>query len=58
MVRLAKCKEMLAQGSTIKYCADATGYTDIKTLQRAFKRYEGITPGQYKESILKNQSTT
>lgn len=57
MIRLAKCKEMLAQGSTIKYCADATGYTDIKTLQRAFKRYEGITPGQYKESILKEQST-
>ena len=33
----------------LPYCAAATGYTDIKTLQRAFKRYEGITPGQYKE---------
>lgn len=54
-VRLAKCKELLEQGNTIKYCADATGYTDIKTLQRAFKRYEGITPGQYKESASQNQ---
>ena len=27
------------------------GAVDIKTLQRAFKRYEGITPGQYKESV-------
>lgn len=54
-VRLARCKELLEQGSTIKSCADATGYTDIKTLQRAFKRYEGITPGQYKEGIARNQ---
>lgn len=52
-VRLARCKELLEQGCTIKHCADATGYTDIKTLQRAFKRYEGITPGQYKEGSLK-----
>lgn len=54
-VRLAKCKELLGQGCTIKYCADATGYTDIKTLQRAFKRYEGITPGQYKEGAAQSQ---
>lgn len=57
IMRLAKCKELLAQGLTIRDCADMTGYTDIKTLQRAFKRYEGITPGQYKESAEKKAKT-
>lgn len=52
MVRLAKCKELLEQGYAIKDCVGMTGYTDIKTLQRAFKRYEGITPGQYKETVI------
>ena len=49
LMRLEECKKLLAQGETIKACAAATGYTDVKTLQRAFKRFEGITPGQYKE---------
>ena len=51
MTRLSGCKDLLAQGYAIKDCVAMTGYTDIKTLQRAFKRYEGITPGQYKESV-------
>ena len=48
-VRVDKCKELLAKGYTIKDCVEVTGYSDIKTLQRAFKKYEGVTPGQYKE---------
>ena len=54
MVRLTRCKELLEKGCTIKDCVSATGYTDIKTLQRAFKRYEGLPPGQYKETNRKN----
>lgn len=56
MVRLFKCKELLEQGYAIKDCVGMTGYTDIKTLQRAFKRYEGITPGQYKETVSNQKS--
>lgn len=56
MVRLSGCKDLLAQGYAIKDCVALTGYTDIKTLQRAFKRYEGITPGQYKESVTNQKS--
>lgn len=52
MTRLARCRELLAQGDTIRDCATAVGYTDIKTLQRAFKRYEGMTPGQYRDSLI------
>jgi len=47
--RLEVCKELLRQGMTIKDCTILTGYADTKTLQRVFKRYEGITPGQYKK---------
>lgn len=56
MTRLQECRKLLAQGKTIRYCAEATGYTDVKTLQRAFKRYEGMGPGQYKEEVLKNEA--
>lgn len=28
------------------------GYTNLNTFTRAFKRHEGITPGQYKEAIM------
>ena len=31
--------------------AESVGYLDAKALTRAFKRYEGITPGQYKEVV-------
>lgn len=51
-MRLEECKKLLEQGETIKACAAATGYTDVKTLQRAFKRFEGITLGQYKENKI------
>lgn len=53
-VRLSHAKEMLKNGSNIKNVASAVGYTDTKALARAFKRYEGITPTQYKDLISKN----
>lgn len=51
MLRLEECKKLLLQGKTIKYCADTVGYSDIKTLQRAFKRYEGMAPGQFRDEM-------
>ena len=39
---------LLDEGKTVKDAAEATGYLDSKAMIRAFKRYEGITPGQYK----------
>lgn len=50
-LRISKCKELLSEGMTIKDCAKETGYMDSKALIRAFKRYEGITPGQFKSNI-------
>ena len=48
ILRLNRCKELLDEGKTVKDAAEATGYLDSKAMIRAFKRYEGITPGQYK----------
>lgn len=52
-IRLQAAKEKLLSGMTVKACAEETGYSDVKTFNRAFKRYEGITPGQYKENAEK-----
>jgi len=47
-LRIQKCKELMDQGFSVNDCAKEVGYVDAKSFIRAFKRYEGITPGQYK----------
>lgn len=49
-LRIKKCKELLDQGKSVTDSAKDVGYIDAKSLIRAYKRYEGITPGQYKSS--------
>lgn len=46
-LRLEAAKGLLRQGLSVKETAERTGYADPRALIRAFKRYEGITPGQY-----------
>jgi YesN/AraC family two-component response regulator len=56
MQRLKECKRRLEAGASVKDTAEAVGYLDSKTLIRIFKKYEGITPGQFKnntESVKK-----
>ena len=36
---------------SIKDIARQVGYLDSKALIRAFRKYEGITPGKYKEAV-------
>ena len=48
-VRLKHAKEQLKEGNSVKQVASAVGYTDTQALTRAFKRYEGVTPSQYRE---------
>lgn len=47
-VRIGHAKEHLRQGKSVQETAALTGYTDARGLIRAFKRYEGVTPGQYR----------
>lgn len=53
MVRIAKAKELLNQGISVQDTSARVGYQEPRALIRAFKRYEGITPGQYQEMVLK-----
>jgi len=49
-VRVDKAKKLLKeQKMNISDIAKKVGYYDCKALIRIFKKYEGITPGQYKE---------
>lgn len=51
--RISKAKEMLAASAdiTVNEVAEAVGYNSSQTLIRIFKRYEGITPGQYRQEL-------
>ena len=44
---LEAAKKLLKEGKTVRETAELTGYGDSRALIRAFKRYEGSTPGQY-----------
>lgn len=57
MVRIAKAKELLNQGRTVQQASSQVGYLESRALIRTFKRYEGITPGQYQESHQWQQDT-
>lgn len=46
-------KEMTNMGSSIKDIAIAAGYTNVLTMTRAFKKYEGTTPGAYRKDSPK-----
>ncbi|MCR5254898.1 MAG: helix-turn-helix domain-containing protein [Acetatifactor sp.] len=49
MVRVSKCKELLDEGKSVKDAALLSGFIDSKSMIRTFRKYEGITPGQYKK---------
>lgn len=50
-VRLEKAKELLVAGGSIpiKEIGTAVGYENPRSFNRMFKKYEGITPGEYRE---------
>lgn len=50
LYRIEKAKEILTQeeGITLSETARRVGYSSSQTLIRIFKRYEGVTPGQYR----------
>ncbi|MGN8770101.1 helix-turn-helix domain-containing protein [Paenibacillus barengoltzii] len=48
--RIEKAKELMrAQSESISELSKVVGYNDAATFIRVFKKYEGITPGRYKE---------
>ena len=49
--RLEKAKKMIADGASISKASDNCGYTDLYYFSKAFKKYTGLSPSQYKKSI-------
>lgn len=51
-LRISKAKEEIAEGNkSINEISCSTGFNDVNVFIRSFKKYEGITPGKYKETI-------
>lgn len=51
-IRLSKAKHMLSiTDNAILNIADAVGYNSVSNFTRVFKRYEGITPTEYRTSL-------
>ncbi|WP_019636568.1 AraC family transcriptional regulator [Paenibacillus fonticola] len=49
-IRIGKAKEMMQnKQESINEISRLVGYNDVATFIRVFKKYEGITPGKYKE---------
>lgn len=46
--RIRLAKKLLKSGATVSEAARQSGYLDARGFIRNFKKYEGITPGQYK----------
>ncbi len=50
-LRIEKAKQLLSDSEmSIREIAQAVGYSNDIAIIRAFKRYEGITPGKYRET--------
>jgi len=50
--RVSRARELLAEGGhSVSEIADLTGFAGSNALIRAFKEVEGVTPGQFKESL-------
>jgi AraC-like DNA-binding protein/biotin operon repressor len=49
MLRLNLAKKYLTEGMTLNDISEKCGYANTLTLIRAFKKYEGVTPSEYKK---------
>ncbi len=48
-VRLAAAKRLMQTDKTMKQIAQMVGYTSFLSMNRAFKKYEGTTPSQFRD---------
>lgn len=53
MIRIKKSKELLKEGIlTIKEICYEVGYSDPNYFSKVFKKYEGVTPSEYKQKLI------
>lgn len=57
-IRISKGKKMLEEDDTAVYkIAIKLGYNNDQSFSRFFKKYEGITPGQYRNKFINEQKS-
>lgn len=54
--RLNKAKELFYTKETLNHIAEATGFTSRVVFYRAFKKYEGVGPSEYRNIITKKEN--
>jgi len=52
-LRMKSAKKLMGKGLSVKDAATIVGYGNPLTMSRAFKRYEGITPGSFVKNVSK-----
>lgn len=52
-IRMMNAKKYLAEGKTVKETAQLVGYTDYFYFTKAFKKYYGSTPTEFRKEALK-----
>ena len=53
IIRINKSKEYLKETTmTLNEVAEKVGYNNVQSFQRFFKKYERMTPGEYRKSLL------
>ncbi len=50
-IRIEKSKAILSGGKTVEETANQVGFATARAFSRAFQKYEGISPGQYKKAL-------
>lgn len=56
--RVDRAKRLLADPqSQVKLVAQQVGFENVNTFIHVFKSFEGISPGVYKETLLKRSRT-
>ena len=57
-LRIEKAKEIIKKKhTTITEIASNVGFQDLRSFERAFKRYTGVTPRDFKRSIVTHRRT-
>lgn len=52
LIRVEKAKELMEKGNfSMQEVAEAVGYHNIQSLYRFFKKYEGVSPGAWREGL-------
>lgn len=58
-IRLRRARDLLASGArSVKAAAAESGYADIVSFSRAFRKYTGLTPGEYARRFRKTEGKT